>query len=49
MSEAILFKERYGPWALIVGGSENQDEALRRMSQMPRGEAVASIVLPPRK
>ena len=49
MSEAMLFKERYVRWALIVGGSDSQGEALRRMSQMPRGEAVASIVLPPRK
>jgi len=33
----------------VVGGQKNQDEAFRRMSQMPRGEAVASVTLPPRK
>ncbi len=33
----------------VVGGKANQDEALRRTSQMPRSEAVASVVLPPRK
>jgi short-subunit dehydrogenase len=32
----------------VVGGKANQEEALRRMSQMPRSEAVASVVLPPR-
>jgi short-subunit dehydrogenase len=33
----------------VVGGKANQDEALRRTAQMPRSEAVASVVLPPRK
>jgi uncharacterized protein len=33
----------------VVGGQKNQDEAFRRMSHMPRGEAVASVTLPPRK
>jgi short-subunit dehydrogenase len=33
----------------VVGGKANQDEALKRASQMPRSEAVASVVLPPRK
>ena len=33
----------------VVGGQKNQDEALRRMAHMPRGEAVASVTLPPRK
>jgi uncharacterized protein len=33
----------------VAGGKKNQDEAYRRMSQMPRGEAVASVTLPPRK
>jgi len=33
----------------VVGGSKNQDEAFRRMSQMPRSDAVASVTLPPRK
>jgi hypothetical protein len=33
----------------VVGGQKNQDEAFRRMSQMPRGDAVASVTLPPRK
>jgi short-subunit dehydrogenase len=33
----------------VVGGSKNQDQALRRLSHMPRSEAVASVTLPPRK
>jgi short-subunit dehydrogenase len=33
----------------VVGGKANQDEALRRTSHMPRSEAVANVVLPPRK
>jgi short-subunit dehydrogenase len=33
----------------VVGGKANQDEALRRTAHMPRSEAVASVVLPPRK
>ncbi|HTJ62233.1 MAG TPA: SDR family NAD(P)-dependent oxidoreductase [Alphaproteobacteria bacterium] len=33
----------------VVGGKANQDEALRRTSQMPRSEAVASVVLPLKK
>jgi short-subunit dehydrogenase len=33
----------------VVGGKANQDESLRRLSQMPRSEAVASVVLPPKK
>ncbi len=33
----------------VVGGKANQEEALRRMAHMPRSEAVASVVLPPRK
>ena len=33
----------------VVGGAENQKEALRRMSWMPRSDAVASVVLPARK
>jgi short-subunit dehydrogenase len=32
----------------VVGGKANEEEAFRRMSAMPRGEAVASIVLPPK-
>jgi short-subunit dehydrogenase len=33
----------------VVGGPRNQEESLRRLSQMPRSEAVASVTLPPRK
>jgi short-subunit dehydrogenase len=33
----------------VVGGEANQDEALRRTAHMPRSEAVASVVLPPKK
>ncbi len=33
----------------VVGGQANIDEAQRRASQLPRSEAVASVVLPPRK
>ena len=33
----------------VVGGKANQDEAWRRTSHMPRSEAVANVVLPPRK
>lgn len=32
----------------VAGGEANQAEAIRRMSHMPRSEAVASVVLPPR-
>jgi short-subunit dehydrogenase len=33
----------------VVGGQANIDEAQRRTSHLPRSEAVASVVLPPRK
>jgi hypothetical protein len=33
----------------VVGGRSNEVEAARRASAMPRSEAVASVVLPPRK
>jgi len=33
----------------VAGGEANEDEAVRRASAMPRGDAVASVVLPPRK
>jgi hypothetical protein len=33
----------------VVGGEANAAEAFRRMSGMPRSEAVASVVLPSRK
>jgi short-subunit dehydrogenase len=33
----------------VVGGPRNQEESLRRLSHMPRSEAVASVTLPPRK
>ena len=33
----------------VVGGAKNQEEAYRRMSHMPRSEAVAAVTLPPRK
>ena len=33
----------------VVGGQKNEDEAYRRMSHMPRSEAVAAVTLPPRK
>jgi short-subunit dehydrogenase len=32
----------------VAGGEANQAEAVRRMSTMPRSDAVASVVLPPR-
>jgi short-subunit dehydrogenase len=42
---SMLFKERYGPWALIVGGSEGVGEHLARMV----GAAGVNIVLVARK
>jgi short-subunit dehydrogenase len=33
----------------VVGGPKNEEEAYRRMSHMPRSEAVAAVTLPPRK
>ena len=33
----------------VVGGKPNQDESLRRLAHMPRSEAVASVVLPPKR
>jgi len=33
----------------VVGGQANQEEDVRRSAHMPRSEAVANVVLPPRK
>jgi short-subunit dehydrogenase len=33
----------------VTGGPQNEEEAYRRMTHMPRGEAVSTVSLPPRK